>query len=338
MSLSPNTHFSRRHLLGAAMAAAASPQLAAPLFAEDKPVKRQKAQIAITLDLEMSRHYPRRGLTEWDYQKGNLDGPTKRYSVDAASIVHDYNAVIHFFCVGRVLEQPDIEWLQQISNQGHPIGNHTYDHVNVQATEATKTQFRFERAPWLVANRTAAQVIAENIRMTGVGLKERAGITQNGFRTPGGFRDGQKARPDIQELLLSLGFPWISSLYPRHKYGEPRKEPGADVYDNIVAAQQMAQPFRYPNGLLEIPMSPISDVGAFRSTFWTLDYFLKAIRLAVEWTIENRAVFDFLCHPSCMVVEDPEFKTIQMICELVQAAGDRAEIVGLDKIAEPYLK
>jgi len=181
-------------------------------------------------------------------------------------------------------------------------------------------------------------VIAENIRMTGVGLKERAGITQNGFRTPGGFRDGQKARPDIQELLLSLGFPWISSLYPRHKYGEPRKEPGADVYDNIVAAQQMAQPFRYPNGLLEIPMSPISDVGAFRSTFWTLDYFLKAIRLAVEWTIENRAVFDFLCHPSCMVVEDPEFKTIQMICELVQAAGDRAEIVGLDKIAEPYLK
>ena len=77
----------------------------------------------------------------------------------------------------------------------------------------------------------------------------------------------------------------------------------------------------------------ISDVGAFRTKFWKLDYFLKAVRLAVEWAIENRAVFDFLCHPSCMVVEDPEFKTVQLICDLVKASSDKAEIVGLGEVA-----
>ena len=80
-------------------------------------------------------------------------------------------------------------------------------------------------------------------------------------------------------------------------------------------------------------MSPISDVGAFRSRLWKRDYFLQAVRLAIEWAIENGGVFDFLCHPSCMVVEDPDCETIRLICDLVKQAGDRAEIVGLDTIA-----
>jgi len=75
-------------------------------------------------------------------------------------------------------------------------------------------------------------------------------------------------------------------------------------------------------------------VTAFRSTFWTLDYFLEATRKSVEWAIENRGTFDFLAHPSCLVVEDPHFETIKLICELVNKAGDRAAIVGLDAFAE----
>ncbi len=293
----------------------------------------RKAQIAITFDLEMSRHYPRRGMTEWDFQKGNLDEPTIQYAVDAARIVKDRGGVIHFFCVGRVLEQPDIEWLRRLAADGHPIGNHTYDHVNVTAPTAVDTQFRFQRAPWLVAERSARDVIEENIRLTTAALKERAGIDVNGFRTPGGFRAGLAGREDLQQMLLDQGFAWVSSKYPAHQTGEPMQEPGDAVYADIVRAQQDAQPFVYPTGLVEVPMSPISDVTAFRSNFWKREYFLKAVRLAVEWAIENRAVFDFLCHPSCLVVEDPQFETVRLICELVKQAGDKAEIVGLDTIA-----
>lgn len=294
---------------------------------------RKKAQIAVTFDLEMSRHYPTWDNTEWDYQKGNLDGPTKRYSVEAARITKELGGVIHFFLVGRVLEQADIGWLREIAKDGHPIGNHTYDHVNLLAGSPEKTQFRFQRAPWLVAGQTTEKVLRDNVRLTTVAMQQRANLKPDGFRTPGGFSNGLSDRPDLQQMLMDQGFEWVSSKYPRHKSGVTGEPPTQDVYDDIVRAQQEAQPFVYPSGLVEIPMSPISDVGAFRSRRWKLPHFLKAVRLAVEWAIENGGVFDFLCHPSCMVIEDPEFQTMRLICDLVRAAGDRAEIVTLDQIA-----
>jgi peptidoglycan/xylan/chitin deacetylase (PgdA/CDA1 family) len=294
----------------------------------------QKARIAITFDLEMSRHYPRRGMTEWDYQKGNLDQPTKDYAVEAARVVEDLGGKIHFFCVGRVLEQPNVDWLIEIAEAGHPVGNHTYDHVNLLAASPAQTQFRFQRAPWLIEGRTTSEILRENIRLTTAGLKERCGIDNVGFRTPGGFHSGLDGREDLQQMLLELGFTWVSSKYPAHESGDPMQEPSEAVYTDIVRAQAEAQPYVYPTGLIEVPMSPISDVGAFRTKFWKLEYFLKAVRLAVERAIETGGVFDFLCHPSCMVVEDPEFETVKLICRLVNEVADRAEIVGLDTIAE----
>lgn len=322
---------SRRQFIAGSTAATIA---SAASFANAKVnVGNGKAQIAITLDLEMSRHYPKRGMTEWDYKKGDLDEATKQYAVEAARVAKEHGGVIHFFCVGRVLEQPNVDWLKEIAAAGHPIGNHTYDHVNVLATEPAKTQFRFQRAPWLAKGMTARQLIEENIRMTNIGLRQRAEIAERGFRTPGGFPNGLNDREDLQKMLQKLGYKWVSSKYPRHQAGVPKKEPGADVYADIVRAQSEAQPFVYPSGLVEIPMSPISDVNAFRSNFWKLDYFLKAVTLAVEWAIEKGGVFDFLAHPSCLVVEDPTFETIKQICKTVSRAADRAAIVDLDTIA-----
>jgi peptidoglycan/xylan/chitin deacetylase (PgdA/CDA1 family) len=305
--------------------------LGKPLAAGEPDAK--KALVAITLDLEMSAQYPRRDMLEWNYQKGNLDEPTKKYARDACRLVKERGGVIHCFCVGQVLEQADIGWLQEIAKEGHPVGNHTYDHVNVKAAKPEEAQFRFQRAPWLIRGRTAEQLILENIRMTSAALQERANITANGFRTPGGFANGLEDRKDIQQMLLSLGYSWVSSRYPAHPAGKPKEEPGEDVYAGIVKAQEQAQPFVYASGLIEVPMSPISDVYAFRTHYWKLDYFLKAIRLAVTWAIDTGSVFDFLAHPSCLVVEDPGFASIKLICDLVQQAGDKAALVGLDTIA-----
>ena len=102
---------------------------------------------------------------------------------------------------------------------------------------------------------------------------------------------------------------------------------------DIVAQQQASQPFVSPSGLVEIPMSPVSDVTAFRAPQWKLDQFLEAIRAAVSWTIDRRAVFDFLAHPSCLYVTDPEFRTIDLICDLVQKSPAKAEFANLDRIA-----
>lgn len=291
------------------------------------------ALVAITLDLEMSRNFPTWDDTHWDYEKGNLDTDTKRYAVEAARRVKAKGGRIHFFCVARVLEQENVDWLKEIVRAGHPVGNHTYDHVNVTATRPEDVQFRFRRAPWLIHGKKPKEVIEENIRLAELALKSRIGIDPAGFRTPGGFSNGLADRPDLQEMLLQLGYKWVSSKYPAHPVGMPRETPTAEVNAGIVKAQQQAQPFVYRSGLVEVPMSPISDIGAFRNGRWQLDDFLKAIRQGVEWAVENRAVFDFLGHPSCLVAADPSFKTVELICDLVREAGDRAALVDLGTVA-----
>jgi hypothetical protein len=304
-----------------------------PALAARRHAEAEKALIGITLDLEMSRNFPTWETTHWDYEKGNLNEETKRYTAEACRRVKAAGGVLHCFAVGRVCEQESVAWLKEIARAGHPIGNHTYDHVNVKAGKPEDIQYRFRRAPWLIGGKEPREVIHENIRLTTAALKARAGVEPAGFRTPGGFPNGLADRPDLQQLLADLGFTWVSSKYPRHPLNEAGTEPAQAVFDGIVQAQAEAQPFAYPKGLIEVPMSPISDIGAFRGGRWKLEWFLKAVRLGVEWAIDNKAAFDFLGHPSCLYVTDPEFKAIGLICDLVKKAGNGAALVDLGTLA-----
>ena len=327
------TALSRRELLASAAGLIAGASLSAK---DNKPPKRErrKALVAITLDLEMSRNFPTWETTHWDYEKGNLNDQTKKYAVEAARRVKSHGGRLHFFVVGQVFEQPNVDWLKEIVQAGHPVGNHTYDHVNVRATRPGDIQYRFSRAPWLIDGKKPQEVIRENIRLCSAGLKARIGIDPAGFRTPGGFADGLADRPDVRKMLKDLGFSWVSSKYPAHPNSTAGREPDAKILDGIVQAQRQAQPFVYPGGLIEVPMSPISDIGAFRNGRWKLEWFLKALRLSLEWVLDNGAVFDFLGHPSCLYVMDPEFKAIEMICTMTRKAGDRAALVDLRDIAD----
>ncbi len=325
----------RRRWLASASATAAG--LVARASAAKAPA--DQAQIAITLDLEMSRNFPTWETTHWDYEKGNLNAEMKAYAIEAARRVKARGGRIHFFVVGRTLEQENIDWLKSLAADGHLLGNHTYDHVNVTATRPEEIQFRFQRSPWLIEGRSVAEVIRENIRLTTAAMKSRLGMAPLGFRTPGGFGNGLADREDLQRMLLELGFSWVSSKYPRHKNsavreGEAPAEPSAAIIQSIIEAQAAAQPSRYPSGLVEVPMSPISDIGAFRTGRWKLEWFLRAISAGVEWAIEQKAVFDFLGHPSCLYVTDPDFKTIDLMCDLVDQSGGRATLADLETISQ----
>jgi len=265
---------SRREFLAGTALAAAGAHLRSG--AAEGP---RKAHIAISLDLEMARNFPRWEDTQWDYEKGNLDAATKRYALEAARRVKARGGVIHFFLVGRALEQENVDWLKELLAAGHRIGNHTYDHVHMKATRPAEVQFRFQRAPWLIEGRTVPQIVRENIALCTEAMKSRLGAAPAGFRTPGGFSNGLEDSPHLQRMLLDLGFKWCSGKYPTHPNSRPGEEPGASVLDGIVKAQAAAQPSRYSSGLVEIPMAPISDIGAFRNGRWKLEWFLKAIRL-----------------------------------------------------------
>jgi hypothetical protein len=53
----------------------------------------------------------------------------------------------------------------------------------------------------------------------------------------------------------------------------------------------------------------------------------------MEWTIEHRACFDFLSHPSCLYAMDPKFQAIDLICDLVANADGKARLVDLTALA-----
>lgn len=317
---------SRRQLLaGAACAAVADAARAAA------PV--QPALISISLDLEMCRDFPVRGETRWLYEKGNLDEPTKAYALEACRRVKARGGVVHCFAVGQVFEQPNVDWLKQIVADGHPVGNHTYDHVNVHAQQRDQLQDRFARSPWLIEGRTVPEIIRDNIQLTTLAMQQRLGVQPRGFRTPGGFAGGLEGRADIQNLLLELGFSWVSSKYAFHPMGDEGQQPDSTILDTVVAMQSQSQPFRYPTGLIEVPMSPVSDVMAMRIARWSRASWLAAVRRAIAWTIQQGAVFDLLTHPSVLVVMDPEFEAFKLVCDMVEEAGDRARLVDLDTLA-----
>src|SRR5262245_25743382 len=108
-----NLHLSRRQFLAAG---------AGFLSGADLAADPDKALIAITLDLEMSRNFPTWEQTHWDYEKGNLNAETKKYTLEACRRVTAHGGVLHCFCVGRVLEQENVDWLKQLAQAGHPIG------------------------------------------------------------------------------------------------------------------------------------------------------------------------------------------------------------------------
>jgi len=300
-----------------------------------QPEPGKKALIAISLDLEMARNFPNWNDTHWDYEKGNLNDEAKRYAVEAARRVKARGGVIHFFLVASALEQENVDWLKQIRDTGHFIGNHTYNHVYVRAEKLEDVQFKFARAPWLLKGKKPLDAIRENILMATEAIHNRLGIEPAGFRTPGGFADGLTPRPDVQKMFLDLGYKWISCKYPTHPNSNPPGTPPNEaIYNGIVKAQTDAQPFVYPSGLIDVPMSPVSDIAAFRGGKWDLGHFMKGVRMGVEWAIEHGMVYDYLSHPAVLSVKDPQFKTIDMICDIVQRAGDRATIVGLDEFTK----
>jgi len=329
-------HLSRRGFLSSTLAVGAGLALGKSTFGYQPRMElaeSDKALVVICLDLEMSRHFPKRGMTEWDFQKGNLNEKTKQYTVEASRRVKAKGGVLHSFVVGRVLEQANVDWLKQIIDDGHPLGNHTYDHVRVTAQKIEDVQYRFGRSPWLLAGRTPAQAIAENIRLCETAMQERLDFRPIGFTAPYGFKEGLNGREDVQEIFLSLGFKWVSTKY-KGIPNLPRTNPGPDVFERAAEIQAEHQPYFYPTGLLEIPNSPMSDVSAFRSLDWTVDEFCQAQEAGIKWAIDHGGIYNWTGHPSIQYVKDPEFRAIEHMCDVVNESGGKAAIVGRDVVAQ----
>lgn len=139
-------------------------------------------------------------------------------------------------------------------------------------------------------------------------------------------------------MLQRHGFRWISATSRKTIPGITGQSPGLDVWNSIATELPNSQPFRCPEtGLLDIPMSPVSDIQGFRNGRWKLDDFVTILERILDWTIERGQTFDFLGHPSCIGVVDPEMKTLNMICRKVRTSNGRATLVTLNDIARNFM-
>jgi peptidoglycan/xylan/chitin deacetylase (PgdA/CDA1 family) len=293
------------------------------------------ALVSISFNLEMMRGYPTPQHANWDYEKGNLDAATKKYALEAARRVKAAGGRINAFIIGSTLEQEDIEWLKELAREGHLLGNHSYDHVALKAATGDAIQHRFRRSPWLVAGRKPAEVIEENIRLAHVAVKQRLGVECAGFCSPSDYREGLVDRPDLQQLMLSLGYRWVcckSTGVPRELGAQGSEQ----ALQAIVAAQKETQPFVYPSGLIEIPRSVPADASLFRAARWSLSSYLEAVRRTLDWTVENRGLYHYVCHPALLSIEDPDMKIMDILCDTVRRHAGQATLADLNQVAAQF--
>ena len=79
------------------------------------------------------------------------DGPTPEVTSWVLNILKQYNAKATFFCVGKNVETYP-ELYKQILNEGHAVGNHTYNHLNGWKTRKEEYFQSIEKCSKLVSS------------------------------------------------------------------------------------------------------------------------------------------------------------------------------------------
>lgn len=125
-----------------------------PVFSE---VKTEQKVVALTFD----------------------DGPYPPYTGEILDVLKENHILATFFVIGRNVEKHP-ELVQRIVDEGHQVGNHTYDHVDL-----------------LKANR---KTVEDEIDKTSNAVAAITGQAPRIVRPPHGFRD-----PVVMEVMAARG-------------------------------------------------------------------------------------------------------------------------------------
>lgn len=296
--------------------------------------------VSLTYDIEQCTNFPY-WTCVWDHEKGAIDAESRRYVSDLAACAQAAGVLFQWFALGQSFTPADVSYLQDLSLAGHPIGNHTYRHVNVKARQWEQVQITYNLDPSLRDGfATPLDAIRNEIQQTSAVMEQRLGVRPAGFRTPGGFTNGLDDAPQIQELLKTEGFAYVSSHYnlpislPPHRgypiATETRPSP-EQLQDAMRASIRSLQPYRCANGLLEIPMMGISDIWAFRVLDLERAEWLSLVELGVDIAAEEGLLFSILMHPSVLASRDPHAATARRVVERTLRKG--GAVVTNDQIA-----
>ncbi|MBM3477055.1 MAG: hypothetical protein FJX75_27625 [Armatimonadetes bacterium] len=288
---------------------------------------------SLTFDIEMCTNFPY-WTDVWDHRKGAIDEQTRLHIGKLADVAQTLGVRFQWFVLGAAVEADDIEYLQRLVAEGHAVGNHTYHHANVKAQRFEDLQVVYNQDPArLQGAATPFDVIADEISSTSDLIEHRLGVRPKGFRTPGGFGNGLQDAPAVQDLLKQHGFAYCSSHYdcplPTEKPFEWRV-----MEQGVGESLRNLQPYRYPNGLLELPMAGISDIHAYRVRDLDRGEFTRLLEHGVEVAARDDLAFSILMHPAVQAGRDPHGETVKRVVDRTIAKG--GAVVTNDEIAQEF--
>lgn len=277
--------------------------------------------VQLSFDLEAVTNFPY-WTDFWNDRKGAIDEATKAYVGQLNARCEAYGAKAHYFLVGSLFEDPNVDYLKRTVAAGHAVGNHTYTHVSMKARDLAHLAGVYTSCPWRAAGRSAQQVVREEVQMTTAAIEARLGVKPKGFRSPGGFGNGLQDAADVQRMLQEEGFWWVSTHYNdglmwtynrNAEVGNVPKVPFDELTEAFKQSERVLQPYRYESGLLELPLAGITDIVAWRRYRPDLGEWLRMLEEGVDYAHEHGLVFMLTTHPAVLASIDPLCQTVDVI-------------------------
>lgn len=312
--------------------------------------------LSLTFDVEMCTNFPYWNST-WDDRKGLIDDGTRQYINSILDIAKKENVKFQFFLLGSSFRNHEnINLFKNIVCRGHSIGNHTYNHINIKARTFRQLQIFYVKNPNLLKSfKSIFEIIRHEIEKTNILIQKHLGIYVKGFRAPYGFKNGIKDILGLQHFLLEKGFEYVSSQYnfPMRNISDMINPGGfinktriykPKIYKSQIKEVEMAlkwsiknlQPYRYPSGLLEMPIMGLTDVWAFRILDLSKSEWLHLMDCAIKYIHQNSLICSLVFHPAILAVRDPKLETIKFILE--EAKRKSCKILTNDDIAYAFRK
>ncbi len=293
--------------------------------------------VQLSFDLEMCTNFPY-WSSFWNYRKGAIDAGTKDYVRKINDTCRKYGAKAHYFLVGSLFEDPDVSYLEETVAGGHAVGNHTYTHIRLKATETAQLAGIHDAYPWLAGRRTALEVIRDEIAATTAAMRSRLGVAPKGLRSPGGFTNGLQDAPAVQALLQDEGFWWVSTHYNDTIQRSAALDRVCPLDQDLLVqaftdSETALQPYRYRSGLIEIPLAGITDVVAWRSYRPGLRTWLDTLVAAVDHAYDNGLILLLTSHPAVLASIDPHCQIVDTVLNHATKKDARVWLPDLEEVA-----
>jgi peptidoglycan/xylan/chitin deacetylase (PgdA/CDA1 family) len=262
------------------------------------------------------------------------------YIMRLCTIAEEFGVRLHFFQIANGLEVPNVvEHLREVISRGHIVDCHTYAHVNLAITPA--------------------DVLDEDLRRAAELFEEQLGFRSEILRGPGGYPHNALAEEN-QRLILKHGYRWVSGEVD---YELPRRDEGY-----WISSPSRGTPFRYPTGLIEIPIQGWTDRMWFEGykcidddayARWRRESGHKPVRLGWrcpwtardaldEWIRINLATLDYayehrllwvVCwHPYSHYLHDPDARMLRSLLETALSKPDVVWVCTLRDVVEHILE